>query len=575
MTGQLIDPRLVKVRAGERGSGWAIGTCGVLTAHHVIKPFLEGTTESCLVAVDPHRDAVAFDCVVEWHDAERDLALLRVHRPDQRADWSAALAAADRVVLAEPGSDPTPGEVVGYPNAALEQAAAGALSGRMAFDVDVSVPDKAQLWKGISGAAVRDAAHHRILGVITDAETGRQQRRLYTSVLPNPAADPALHAALSAVGQQAVLEAPEAPTNRELLSLLAPTGRPWTARAVPELGDLGTRRSRRDIDTRGNPYYPYIARDIDDELRAALDRRVAGGERRALVLVGEAMAGKTRTLAAALHAHDPLGDWPLLRPHQSAPLRRVVGGGRSRAVIWLDDVTGYTNGLDEALRALLATPDRVLLATLRTDELRLLQERPEMRSTWDVLTDDTVVEQLTLPSEWSEHEQAALADRELVIREAVSDGHPLGQALGAADELVKKLAAGSPLQHAVATAVIDWPRTGVPAPVTDELLHDLWPSYLSPAQARRAASMPAEQRRGAVKDALHWACSSVTANADPFAAAPAILRRTDAGLVAEAYLVANRTSSSAEIPAAVWDLALRDGQRDGRPGNQHALHGCL
>ena len=36
---QLAEPRLVKVRAGERGSGWAVGTRGVLTARHVVAPF--------------------------------------------------------------------------------------------------------------------------------------------------------------------------------------------------------------------------------------------------------------------------------------------------------------------------------------------------------------------------------------------------------------------------------------------------------------------------------------------------------------------------------------------------------
>ena len=36
----LREPRLVKVRAGGRGAGWAVGARGVLTARHVIAPFL-------------------------------------------------------------------------------------------------------------------------------------------------------------------------------------------------------------------------------------------------------------------------------------------------------------------------------------------------------------------------------------------------------------------------------------------------------------------------------------------------------------------------------------------------------
>lgn len=50
---RLVDRRLVKVRAGGRGAGWAIGTRGVLTARHVIAPFLNATVAYCLAVPDP------------------------------------------------------------------------------------------------------------------------------------------------------------------------------------------------------------------------------------------------------------------------------------------------------------------------------------------------------------------------------------------------------------------------------------------------------------------------------------------------------------------------------------------
>src|SRR3954447_8079933 len=86
----LVEPRLVKVRAGLRGAGWALGSRGVLTARHVIAPFLEGVEEGCLAVPDPRPGAPTFACAVIWDDPERDLALLRVE--SSRVDaWVAAV----------------------------------------------------------------------------------------------------------------------------------------------------------------------------------------------------------------------------------------------------------------------------------------------------------------------------------------------------------------------------------------------------------------------------------------------------------------------------------------------------
>ena len=399
----LIDPRLVKVRAGARGSGWAVGTRGILTARHVIAPRLNDQVNWCVAAPDPTAGAREFHCDVVWHNPDRDLALLCVAEEDV-PQWVATVGATPAAVLAEVGTRTVAAEAVGYPDAALAERspvpdiypgvllpAQAVVTGRMPFDVAASVPRDSILWQGMSGAAVRDP-HGRLLGVILEADQQRQQRRLYAATLPNLAVDTRFAEALTIVGAAAVVEASDAPANRDLLALLDPTGRPYPVAAVPELGDLGIRRARTDIDTHGDPYYPYVSRNLDLMLREALDRRVTGTERRALVLVGEAMSGKSRTLIEALRRHPQLSGWPLHKPHRTSDLRQVVRCAIGRGVVWLDDINTYAIGLDAALHSLTDAPGVILAATLRTDQLQLLQDQPNTRVAWDVLTDDRLVE---------------------------------------------------------------------------------------------------------------------------------------------------------------------------------------
>jgi trypsin-like peptidase/tetratricopeptide repeat protein len=563
----LIDPRLVKVRAGRRGSGWAIGTRGVLTARHVVAPVLTGEVEWCVVAVDPTPQAPVFDCEVQWDDPDRDLAVLRLCRDEQLAAWSTAVGRGRPVVLAESGSQAITAEVVGYPEAVLAQRvpqpelapgtllpAQGALSGRMPFDVDSTVPALWWLWKGMSGAAVRDD-DQRVLGVVVNVDPDRQQRRLYVATLPDPTVDAGFTAALAAVGAATVLEASDAPVNREFLALLDQAGRPFSVAGVPELGRFGVRRSRTDVDTHGDPYYPYVSREIDEVLREALDRRVPGTERRALVVVGDAMAGKSRTLAEALRHHAVISGWPLLIPHRTADLRHVVGRLAAGGVVWLDDVNLYTSGLEAAVRAAFDAPV-VVVGTLRADQLRSLQDSPELRVAWDVLTDDRLVEQISLEPEWSAAERSKLGATESVIREAIARGRPLGEVLGAADELRKRLNLGSAVQKALVFTVADWPRTGLPPQIAEDKVRQLWPSHLPTAVAARFAQMKDSDRERVFHEVLEWACEVVTGVRDPLDMGPTMLRYTANGLIAEDYLVGLRTTDNATIPHPIWREAL-------------------
>lgn len=563
----LIDPRLVKVRAGSRGSGWVVGTCGVLTARHVVEPFLAGKSADgtpvdwCVAVLDPVPGAPTFDCAVIWQDQSLDLALLRVS-DNRRDQWTLAMAGTPVAVLAEPGVNAVAAQAAGYPALALDgvqpapelvpgslQPARGAVGGRMVFDVDASVPEDSALWQGLSGAAVRDS-QGRLLGVVVAVDKKHQQRRFYVTPLPDPAVDVAFGQALTQVGAPPVLEASAALANRKLLALLNPAGRPYTVAEVPELGNLGIRRSRTDIDTHGDPYFPYVRRDIDHVLRDALDRRLNGTDRRMLLLIGDAMAGKSRTLAEALYRHPALSARPLLVPHRDTDLRQAVElAAANGGVLWLDDVNTYATGLGEVVRALAGTPGVIVTATLRTDQFRRLQDYPDLRLVWDVLSEDRLVEQVTLGSGWAETERTQLDTAEPVIREAVRRGRPLGEALGAADELRKRLSLGSPPEKALVFAVSDWQRTGLPPHLEEDLARRLWLTHLPPSFAADLAEMADEDSEQAFRDALSWACTRI-------AGVSALLRRTRNGLVAEDYVVGLRTTENLTIPDAIWRQAL-------------------
>ena len=276
---------------------------------------------------------------------------------------------------------------------------------------------------------------------------------------------------------------------------------------------------------------------------------MAKTDRRVLMLVGDAMAGKSRTFTEALRHNPVLAAWPLLKPHHHADLRKVLGLALGIGVVWLDDVNSYTTGLDGAVRTLAGTPGVIVAATLRTDQLQLMQDSADLRATWDILTDDKFVEQLTLQSGWSADEQASLAGTEPLIREAVGRGRPLGEVLGAADELRKRLMLGSPRQKALVFTVTDWPRTGLPAQIAEDRAQRLWLAHLPPAEATDLHEMAEDDIERAFHEARSWACGKI-------AGTTALLRRTKHGLLAEGYLIGLRTTDHSPIPRPIWEEAL-------------------
>jgi hypothetical protein len=102
-------------------------------------------------------------------------------------------------VLATLGEHAFEAEVLGFPDGTAKPTAYGcpnsprgilqpASSARdvpgLAADVSTSVPDRSELWRGISGAAVLDE-HDRLVGMVAFAPPGRQHRRLFVLPLDN------------------------------------------------------------------------------------------------------------------------------------------------------------------------------------------------------------------------------------------------------------------------------------------------------------------------------------------------------------------------------------------------------
>jgi WD40 repeat protein len=517
---------------------------------------------------------LGFDCEVVFEDASRDLALLRV-RDDQASAWPAA-AIGQLVVLAEPGSRAMPVEAVGFPDAALDEQrrpnpelikgqllpAGGAVSGRMPLDVDSSVPETSSAWRGMSGAAVRDTSE-RLLGVIIEVDQERQRRRMYAAVLPDPAQDARFFAALKSVGiEYPIVEAANAPQVRQLLSVFDPAGRPYRVRDVPSLDVLGTRKARTDIDLQGDPYYPYVRREVDVELDSALDACASGGDRRMLLLVGDAMAGKSRCLAEAVRRHPVVSAWPMLRPRVDTDLEQVAvlardGGG----VMWLDDLDRYLPRVDGGqLHRILARPRFIVVATIRAERL-ISQDIQNVPSSWDLVTDDSLVKRIELPGSLTTSEQAPLRDHEPMLRDAVARSMPLGEVLAAAAEMARKLRIAGDLYRGLAYLIADWSRTGNPAHLPESEAIRLWDSYLSQPRATWLANLPTEETTNEYEKVRSWL-------AEPVAGSTTALVRCDqTGLVSDGYLQQQRSFEDAAIPLDVWAAALGAAARSSDTAN--------
>jgi hypothetical protein len=599
--GNLADGRMLKIRVGPaRGSGWAIGKYGLLTARHVIVSALNSADAECLAVPDPRPRQPGFPCTVMWQDEQLDLAVLAVQSKYRRG-WAEAVGPGSNSVLAEPGTEPIEVIAVGYPEASVEADAphpeqvsglltpAGGAAGRpMPFDIATSAPEDFSLWEGMSGAAVCDK-EGRILGVVVQTDHARQERRLFVTPLPDPARNRSFRQVLIQVGAQPVLDAVNAPRMRKVLRLYDERGRIYRLGQVPDEGLFGARKSRADIDTQGNMYYPYKHRELDDHLAEALRRRADGMDSRVLLLVGSAMSGKSRAGSHALLAQTDLLNHPLLFPRVGIEVGVAAAlAPASGAVLWLDDINNFS--LDhETLHSLQSRPKLIVIGTLRSDVLRIYRDSPQLRPIWDAITDNSLVERFNFPDEWTKKEQRVLRDAEPHIRAKVAAGLTLGEVLGAAEELHNHLATADPFSRAVASTIIDWARAGLPGGTPLQMVRELWPIYLPKKHAQTMKNIKGERAKR-FDEALRWLLAPVDETAvtlvtrikrthvspNPHGWNPYLrprgaetliadrMRRCER-LLAEDYLVANPLPWQAKISRKLWIGALRRARDEQQP----------
>ena len=583
--------RLVEVWAagangrGECGSGWVVGRSGVVSCRHVLEQYLASVEGTADVDGDTAgqvqlqiRQASAssagawVDCALVWQHPVHDLVLLQV-TPRSDQSWVSPKGRPSR--LAGTGERPSQCVAMGFPDAEARPAGlrdseqvtgrllpAGTArdpDGLIPFDVDVSVPNDAALWKGFSGSAVVDQ-QARLLGLVVKAHPERQRRRLLVLPTEDVASDPGFAAAAAAVGLDPAVEDFWAPSWRESVEprALTATGVPPTVAEIEDLKVFGIHGS--SVGARGS-YVDYVRRDKDAELGNALAGARAGAQR-VILVVGDSASGKSRSAAEALRRDPVLRLWRLVVPLSDGGPSRIAdaGLGWQNTVLWLDDLDKYLTRLDVGtLRRILGDdPTVMVVATIRTSQLQARQGQLADPA-WAFLTDGSEVKRVDLEASLSDDElqaaSAVLSDSALL--NALREGVGLGEWLVAGPELMKKFNdKGDPLNRAFADTVIAWYRTGLDQPLASEDARRLWADALSPALRKRLLSRGLEERGELFEQVSTWACEPVFSRA---LYEQALISKVAGGYTAHDYVVDQvvRDPNHYVIPDTVWKSAIQ------------------
>jgi len=517
--GSIWDDRLAEVWAppGKAGSGVVIGTCGVLTARHVIDAVATGAQTGPVLARVIRRGSPPPTWVpmrIAGEDAAWDLAVLHVDQEAPEAAGWVRPVSGSPVVVTVGGSSERDCESVGFPDEEVQRPAqsdpAGwvrqseqllgtllpmgqarppvLLSGTlprewMPLDAQTAAPDVQSWWRGMSGAGVV-LPDGRLAGVAVAAEDRHQQRRLYVVPLASALAQSArLAMALAdAAGAPVVAETRFAPMYRRLLypATLRTDGSPVRFDEVADLGVLGV----KPVDLPGEPpNLTYVPRDDDPTLIRQLHEAAAA--KRMLLVTGYSGSGKSRSAAHAVCQAYPAHR--LLRPLEDrlAALVDLPLADLAPAVVWLDDVEKYQHSaLAETLTKLLSA-GLVLVGTIRLGPYRALTQvdgsRAEFRNpVGEALSDERLVRQLDWKRDWSQSERDRAADyvTNRLARAAVRKGLSLSVWAVAGPELVKQLKyiradEDAPCRYALVRAVLDWHHTGVTSPIPWPVAVDL------------------------------------------------------------------------------------------------------
>ena len=302
---------------------------------------------------------------------------------------------------------------------------------------------------------------------------------------------------------------------------------------------------------------PYIERDIEPELHAALHR---GGF---ILLVGESTAGKTR--AAFEAARLLLGGFRFAAPssREALPDLLEILQESGDYVVWLDDLERFlgAGGLTTALLQRLLVPGvrTVVIATMRSHEYDRYRDRVETelpgtdREVWRegraVLRQAQVVH---LDRRWSAQEQsrarAHASDRRLVQALAVADRFGIAETLAAGPELAEAWRHGwipgrHPRGAALVAAAVGARRVGYHRALPLNVLERMHAAYL----AERGGP---ELRPEPMSDAVRWATMPTFANG----ANSLLIGSPEDGYLAFDYLI--DLPLSGEMPDDAWSVLV-------------------
>ncbi|WP_426503089.1 tetratricopeptide repeat protein [Dactylosporangium sp. McL0621] len=335
-----------------------------------------------------------------------------------------------------------------------------------------------------------------------------------------------------------------------------PTGAVRVRQARPRL--LGVHATIKAPGSTGE-MPPYVPRDLDAELHAAIQAAAADGG--FVLLLGGSSVGKTRALYEAIHAELP--EWWLLHPADSPAITVHAETPTPRTVVWLDELQRYLNHAQGPLAASvqrLIAVGTVVVATLWPDEYAVRTIRSEAGAP-DPYADDRhllrLAQVVLVPETFSSAERQrgetlAVNDERLRIALFARDAG-VTQVLAGGPELVQRWEL-APGQHcygrAVITAALDAGRVGAHHIITADFLRAAAPAYLTPKQ--RATAPPDWLRR-----ALAYATTTVhgaTACLNPIPAAMGEV----AGYATADYLHqhALRSRRCVHLPPHTWDALV-------------------
>lgn len=299
---------------------------------------------------------------------------------------------------------------------------------------------------------------------------------------------------------------------------------------------------------------PYQPRNVDGELRAAIEDGLRGDGPWIVVASGRPKVGKSRSLFEALRHTALDGDLEFVAPIDADALRNLAERSqvKGRGVLWLDDLEPFLNQ-GVTVKALQdwhrAVPEGIVAATYggkggeprQGDSGALAEPADEMLEHARSITvrETTEAELDLLRPAWPQH--ADLAEE-----------RGLGAYLTAATALVDRMSspegAKRPDGVAVVQAAIDWVRCGRTDPLPKEVLREVWPSY-------QRADTP--ETSGGFEEGLEWALRPTAEGVAP------VVQRS-AGYVAAGYLVGhfNAMPEGPPPPDVMWAYAMSVGSRN-------------